>query len=94
MGKDITHWRISTCGRMLSTRSAAVSAMRRVPHEGQIPRCNANQPSREGQRSHSPLFTLLLVHPGNHVRSPIGRVPRIVVHTREFGVLGVSAHRY
>jgi len=35
MGSDSTHWRTGTRGMTLSTRCAAVCAMRRAPHEGQ-----------------------------------------------------------
>lgn len=38
IGNDSTFCRTDTRGRILSTRSAAVSAMRRVPHDGQMPR--------------------------------------------------------
>jgi hypothetical protein len=37
-GKVTTHWRTGTCGNTCSTRCAAVSAMRRVAHDGHRPR--------------------------------------------------------
>ena len=37
-GNDTTHWRMATRGSTWSTRCAAVSTMRRAPHDGQNPR--------------------------------------------------------
>ncbi len=37
-GTDSTHWRTGRRGKTWSVRCAAVSAMRRVLHEGQTPR--------------------------------------------------------
>ena len=38
IGNDSTHWRTGTGGDDVSTKRAAVSAMRRKPQEGQNPR--------------------------------------------------------
>ena len=37
-GNNNTHWRTGNFGMTWSARWAAASAMRRVPHEGQMPR--------------------------------------------------------
>jgi hypothetical protein len=38
LGTDNTHWRYGALGRTRSTRWAAVSAIRRAVHDGQMPR--------------------------------------------------------